>query len=434
LDQNAPADIWYRLDNSAVIYPMSITATTQSLFRLSAEMTEYIDDECLLDAVKNILPRYPVYNVVLRSGLFRHFFDANNLPPIVKPDTGILFEKINFSANNHYLFRVGYYKNRIGIDFFHGLCDGTGAMEFLKSLVYQYVIERGYTPPPPGNIKITGQPVPEEEQEDGFTKFYRPVDLFGGVIGEMAGKDAFALRGRRFKRIGYGLIQGTVNTAALKEAAKRRNCSVNSYLVAMILLSITETYGKDTQNTDITAMIPVDLRRIFPSQTLRNFTTLVKVFINPKMVAPNLQLYCDEVQKQLAAAIDKERLLDKISLSSFLVRKWYIKLFPLPVKTLIVKLSKLLSRHTKQTIIISNLGQVTLPQGMEQYLHALSFCPNVSRKVPDNIGIVSCNGRTVISFTRQLVSTKLEKQFFACLVKEGLEVSVVSNFREGTKN
>jgi len=412
---------------------MSITTTTQSLFRLSAEMTEYVDDECLLDAVKNILPRYPVYNVVLRSGWFRHFFDANNLPPIVKPDTGIIFEKINFSANNHYLFRVSYYKSRINIDYFHGLCDGTGAMEFLKSLVYQYVIERGNTPPPPGNIKIAGQPAPEEEQEDGFTKYYRPVDLFGGVIGEMAGKDAFALRGRRFKRIGYGVIQGTVDTAALKAAAKRRNCSINSFLVGLIMLSVAETYNKDTQSGSITAMVPVDLRRIFPSATLRNFTTLVKVFLRPGAVPSDPQTYCDEVQKQLAAAIDKERLLDKISLSSFMVRKWYMKLLPLLVKTFIVKLSKLLSTHTKQTMIISNLGLVAMPEGMEKYLQNFSFCPNVSRKVPDNVGIVSCNGKTVITFTRQLVSTKLEKQFFARLVKEGLEISVVSNFREGNK-
>lgn len=434
MEHNAPADIWYRLDNSAVIYPMSITTTTQSLFRLSAEMTEYIDDECLLDAVKHILPRYPVYNVVMRGGLFRHFFDANNLPPVVRPDTGILFEKINFSANNHYLFRVSYYKNRIHVDFFHGLCDGTGAMEFLKSLVYQYVIERGCTPPPPGGIKIAGEPVPPEEQEDGFTKYYRPVDLFGGVIGEMAGKDAFALRGRRFKRIGYGLIQGTVDTQALKDAAKRYHCSVNSFLVGLILLSVSETYRKDTQNTDITAMIPVDLRRIFPSRTLRNFTTLVKAYINPRTTSPDVRTYCGEVQRQLTAAIDKERLLDKISLSSFLVRKWYMKLIPLPVKTLIVKLSKLFSYRTKQTLIISNLGQIHMPEGMDKYLRNFSFCPNVSRKVPDNVGIVSCNGKTVISFTRQLVSTKLEKQFFSHLVKEGLEVSVVSNFREGNKH
>ncbi len=413
---------------------MSITTTTQSLFRLSAEMTEYIDDECLLDAVRHILPRYPIYNVVLRKGLFRHFFDTNNLPPIVRPDNGILFEKINFSANNHYLFRVSYYKNRINIDFFHGLCDGIGAMEFLKSLVYQYVIERGYTPPPPEGIKIAGEAVPEEEQEDGFTKYYRPVDLFGGVIGEMAGKDAFALRGRRFKRIGYGLIQGTVDTAALKAAAKRRNCSVNSYLVGLLLLSIAETCYKDSQKRNITAMIPVDLRRIFPSKTLRNFTTLVKAYINPVAIPLHPQAYCDEVQKQLSAAIDKERLLDKISLSSFLVRKWYVKLIPLPLKTLIVKLSKLFSFHTKQTVIVSNLGQVSMPEGMGKYLHSFSFCPNVSRKVPDNVGIVSCNGKTVISFTRQLVSTKIEKQFFTRLVKEGLDVSIVSNFREGSKN
>jgi len=412
---------------------MSITVTTQSLFRLTAEMAEYVDDECLLDALNYILPRFPSFRVVLRGGLFRHFFDYNNLSPVVRPDNGILFQKINFFTNNYYLFRVSYYKNKINVDYFHGLCDGAGAMEFLKSLVYRYVIERGATPPPPSGIKIAGEPVPEGELEDGFSKYYRPVDLFGGVIGEMAGKNAFALRGKRFKRIGYGLVQGTLNTSQLKKAAQKYNCSITSFITAAILLSITEVYGKDTQKRELAAMIPVNLRKYFPSDTLRNFTTLIKTFINPYTVPQDLQAYCDIVQKQLSSALNKDRLLDKISLSSFMVRKWYMKLLPLFIKTLIVKIGKLLSSNTKQTLILSNLGQVEMPSGFEQYLSSFAFCPNVSRKVPNNVGIVSYHGKTVISFTRQLVSTRLEKHFFTKLVKEGVEVSVISNFREGQK-
>lgn len=425
---------WYRLDNSAVIYPMSITVTTQSLFRLSAEMTEYVDDECLLDALNAILPRFPAFKVVLRSGIFRHFFDTNNLPPIVKPDNGILFQKINFNANNHYLFRVSYYKNKINVDFFHVLCDGFGAMEFLKSLVYQYVIERGFSPNAAVGIKTIGEPIKEQELEDGFTKYYRDIDIFGGVIGEMAGKPAFALRGKRFKRIGYGVIQGYLNTAQLKAAAKKYNCTITSFITAAILLSITEVYGKDTQKYDLTAMIPVNLRSYFPSGTLRNFTSLVKAFINTASIPHDLQSYCNAVQSQLIAGLNKERLWDKISLSSFMVRKWYMKIMPLFIKTFIVKISKLLSSTTKQTLIISNLGVIEMPQDFDKYLSTYTFSPNVSRKVPNNVGIVSYNGTTVVSFTRQLVSTRLEKQFFTKLVKEGVAVSVVSNFREGIRN
>lgn len=426
------SESWFKLDNSAVIYPMSITVTTQSLFRLTAEMKDYIDDECLLDALTKILPRFPAFGVVMRSGIFRHFFDYNYLPPVVRPDNGILFEKINFFSNNHYLFRVSYYKNKINIDYFHGLCDGYGAMEFLKALVYQYVIERGIEPPPAnGAVKIAGEPVPEEELEDGFTKYYRPVDLFGGVIGEMAGKNAFALRGNRFRRAGYGLIQGTVPTEKLKEAAKRYNCTITAFLVASLLLSITEVHGNDTQKYNLAAMIPVNLRRFFPSPTLKNFTSLVKAFINPKAVPPTLQAYCDEVQRQLTDNLNAGSLQDKISLSSFMVSKWYMKLMPLFLKTFFVKLGKLLSSNTKQTLIVSNLGEINMPKGFEKYLNGFLFCLNVSRKVPKNVGIVSYNGKTVISFTRQLVSTRMEKQFFTRLIKEGVKVSVISNFREG---
>ena len=118
---NEPQGKWYRMDNSADIYPMSSTMTTMSIFRLSAEMEDYVDGDNLQAALADILPRFPTFAVQLRKGFFRYYFDANELEPRVFPDNGILFQKIDSLKNNRYLFRVQYYKKRISVDFFHGL-------------------------------------------------------------------------------------------------------------------------------------------------------------------------------------------------------------------------------------------------------------------------------------------------------------------------
>lgn len=418
------------MDNSAVIYPMSITPTTQSLFRLTAEMSDYIDEEHLEAALKHILPRFPSFTVQLRSGFFRHYFDQNDHPPVITRDNGVLHQKINFTVNNHYLFRVCYFRNKISVDFFHALCDGFGAMEFLKALIYSYINETGTAPANDGTVKVITDIPDPGELEDSFITYHRKYDLFGGVIGEMAGKNALQIKGKRFKKIGYGLIQGTVNTEKLLAVSKKYDCSVTVLIAANAMLSVAEIYAKGYQSDNLVVMLPVDLRRIFKSNTLNNFTSIIKCSINPNTVPRTLEAYIKTIKEQLNCGLNRDSLLKKLSLSAFMGVKWYMKILPLFVKGFFIRAGKFLSRQTKQTMIISNLGVVKMPEGCGKYISRFSFCPNVSRKVPDNIGIVSYNGNTTISFTRQIISTEIEKRFFTRLVKECLDVEVVSNLRE----
>ena len=71
-----------------------------------------------------------------------------------------------------------------------------------------------------------------------------------------------------------------------------------------------------------------------------------------------------------------------------------------------------------------------MPEGMEKFLRRFAFNINISKKVPVNIGVVSYNGVTAISFTRMLVSTELEREFFTTLTDAGLKVEISGNLRE----
>ncbi len=424
---------WYRMDKSAVIYPMSITPSTQSLFRLTATLKEHIDREQLLEAVETILPRFPTFAVELRRGFFHHYFDTNTKTPVIKEDNGRLFQKIDFVGNHHYLFRITYFRSKLNVDFFHALCDGTGAMEFMKSLVYQYLICTGKEFSDHSNIKVITEAVSPAELQDAFTTYYRKYKLFGGVIGKMTGKDALQVKGKRFHKAGYGLIEGYIKTPALIAAAKRRNTTVTVYLAAVAMLSVAEVYAKGYSKKDIDVMIPINLRNIFPSTTVTNFTSLAKCKIDPNSTPRTIESYISVISEQLKQEMDKDALRDKISLTSFLDRTFFMKIMPLAMKTMIIKLSRLLSVKTKQTMIISNMGVVSLPQEVGEQISRISFNSNVSRKVPRNMAVVSMGGTTTVSFTRQLVSTEMERLFFTKLIEEGIsgdDIEVASNLRE----
>ena len=178
-------------------------------------------------------------------------------------------------------------------------------------------------------------------------------------------------------------------------------------------------------------MIPVNLRKIFPSETLTNFTTLTKCAVNPAVTPDDLDAYIAICKRQLAESLsDTGELAEKLSLSAFYSTNPLMKILPVGLKTFFTKFGKAVSKKTKQTLIISNLGVVKMPSGMERFVNRFTFNINISKKVPVNIGVVTYNGITAISFTRMIISTDFEKTFFRMLTDMGLEIEISSNLRE----
>lgn len=425
-------DAWYRLDNSGALYPMLQTLTFQSLFRVGVTLTEPVRPEVLTEAVKDALSRYPGFRVTLRTGFFRYFFDYNPDLPVVSPDTGALFRKIDFRKNNRYLFRLTYFDKRISMDFWHCLTDGSGAMEFLKTVVFAYLTRIHGALPEDGTVRLPYDKPKEEEYEDAFLRYFRSFKLFDG-IGKMTEGKVYAIRGKTFKRQGYGLIEGRLKTSELIRLAHENDASMTELLVALIMLSITKVYGTEllnAKNNDLVAMVPVNLRNIFPSDTLRNFVMMAKTRLTPNETPNTLKDFVAVIKSEMRAQRDKEVLLDKISFTSLIDKLWILKILPQAVKTFFTKFGKSFSFNPQQTFIMSNLGRVKMPEGCEKYIRDFHFYVNCNSKSPENVAAVSYGETTVVSFTRFLKSTEIDRAFFTTLSELGLHVEVTGNYRE----
>lgn len=420
---------WFRLDNSAAVYPMLITLKTQSLFRLGVDLYDCIDRDDLEKALKMTFKRYPSFEVELSHGFFRHYFVSNHRPPNVRADDGSLLKRIDFRNNNGYLLRITYYKNKIFVDFFHGLCDGISAMEFMKTLVYYYLDERGMSFDDEGKIKLLSEQIDIDEFKDGFKEYYTKFNLKQG-INNMAGGEAFPIKDTFFKKEGFGLIQGYLQTDKLLAFCKKNNCSMTVLIAAIAMLSVTKVYYKGNPKQNLVVFLPINLRRFYPSKTIYNFTTFAKCIIDPKKVAHNLQSYVAVIKEELKMQLEKEELDLKLSFTSLMDIKPYLKYMPLFLKSFFAKLGKRLTGSSKQTMIISNLGRVDMPEESKNYIKNFNFMLNCGRKTPNNMAILSYGNSTVISFTRQIISTEIEREFFSTLANAGLKVEIVSNLRE----
>lgn len=403
----------FEIDHSAKFYPIMSTKKAQSLFRISAIMNETVDKDKLQIALNDVLPRFEAYKVRLKKGYAWHFFEYNDAPCKVFAEETLL-KPINPDETNGYWFRVSALGNKIVLEIFHALADGNGALAFLKSIVKRYRELLGVEVDDEGTIDWQSQPH-QEETEDGFEKNYKPISLGQMNLKALAGKVPHRIKGTLSKD-GYEVSEGVADSADILKKAKEIGVSFTAYIAGVLAFSIEKTCKN---KVPIAVMIPVNLRALYPSKTMRNFVTFVRVIFAPSSFE-SVEACAIEAQRQIKVLTAKDKLDAFISTTVKAQRNWILKVVPLFLKTAILRLGRLFMR-SRQTIIFSNLGNVVSPQSMGVERYVLNM--NVSKNNTQNLGAITTNGKTTLAFTRAIKETSLPREFFAELEKHGIGVN-----------
>ena len=119
---------WRKLDNAAQAFPAATGKKDSRVFRFYCMLREEIDRDRLQRALDETLEKYPLFRSVLRKGLFWFYMEPRQIPAEVKPEDRPPCSRIYEPDRKSLLFQVSCYKNRINLEVFHGLTDGTGAM------------------------------------------------------------------------------------------------------------------------------------------------------------------------------------------------------------------------------------------------------------------------------------------------------------------
>ena len=403
----------FEIDHSAKFYPIMSTKKAQSLFRIYAIMYETVDKDKLQIALNDVLPRFEAYKVRLKKGYAWHFFEYNDAPCKVFAEETLL-KPINPDDTNGYWFRVSALGNKIVLEIFHALADGNGALAFLKSIVKRYRELLGVEVDDEGTIDWQSQPR-QEETEDSFEKNYKPISFGQMNLKALAGKVPHRIKGTLSKD-GYEVSEGVADSADILKKAKEIGVSFTAYIAGVLAFSIEKTCKN---KVPIAVMIPVNLRALYPSKTMRNFVTFVRVIFAPSSFE-SVEACAIEAQRQIKVLTAKDKLDAFISTTVKAQRNWILKVVPLFLKTAILRLGRLFMR-SRQTIIFSNLGNVVSPQSMGVERYVLNM--NVSKNNTQNLGAITTNGKTTFAFTRAIKETSLPREFFAELEKHGIAVA-----------
>lgn len=414
---------WYRLDNAAKVFPSVTGNKNSSVFRFAAILYEEVDPIALQQAVDIVMPRYPMFSVRLRKGIFWNYLDANKHSLVIQQETNPPCGQIDSARDGGYMLRVLYSGHRLSIEMFHALTDGSGAIEFFKSLLYYYFKCSGHEFPHEGKVKLGEEASPQEEVEDSFSKHYTPI-----YSESTRNPRSFHIRGVSYGDGDNSLVHGVVDSKAINLVAKKYGGSITSYLASLLIYSIYQTRSHQRDATKpIVIAVPVNLRNSFPSKTLRNFFNVINVgaYMDEEMT---LEKLVPLIQEMLIQKTNKTYLQSSINNNVNFERNVASKFVPLFVKNYFVRLGFDHLSESKKTITLTNLGRVDLPSEMFHYIQHMEIAAYPTQKSPVACGLISCNDRLTITFIKNIVETDILQYFYSHLATiEGLEVDVYSN-------
>lgn len=416
---------WYRLDTAALIFPAIMRRDWCNVFRVSATLKEEVDKEILQQAVNDLKKRFPNFYVRLRAGLFWYYLQESETGPVVQEDFIYPLAHMGRREMRNCCVRVYCYRNRIAVECFHSVTDGTGGSIYLQSLLARYlVLKHGIDVEYSDNIRDCELEPDETELEDSFFK------NAGGSVTGRGEATAFRLTGTEEEGGFRHLLTGVIPSEALLDAAHERNCTVTAFLSAVMsecLIAMQEEQVPEKRWRPVKIAIAVNLRKLYGSKTLRNFVLALNIGVDPRNGTYTLQELCDSIRHQLSNEATPQNMAGRIAANVVPQKVLAVRLAPRPLKNLIMGLVYADSGERKGCINISNLGNVKLPPAMAAYVERMEFIIGVQKSYPNNCSVMSCNGVTCINMIRSIRETEIERRFFSRLVELGVPVEIESN-------
>ena len=419
---------WMRLDNAAKIYPAALRKKWSNVFRLSATLSEPVDRDVLRAALDVTLRRFPSIGVRLRKGIFWFYLERVPEVPEITEEQSYPLVHMSYASIRECAFRVVVYKNRIAVELFHALTDGTGGMIFLKTLLAEY-LSRKYgisVPNTDGVLCRMDEPSPEE-LEDSFIK------NAGTVSAGRKEATAYRLTGTTEPDGFVHLTTFMLDAAEVKEKAHKHSATVTEFLTAAMMQAIlrlqAEKVPHRSRRKPVKVLVPVNLRSLFPSKTLRNFALFITPELDPKLGDYSFDEICKSVHHRMGIDNTAKQMSMKIAANVNSEKSPILKVMPLFVKNAAMKAVFDAVGERKSCLCMSNLGNVRLPEVMRQYVTRMDFIIGVPSCSAYNCALLSYGGTTYINLVRSIEEPELEMHFYKVLRELGIHVKVESNQR-----
>ena len=409
---------WYKLDNAAKIIPGTVKGANTRVFRLTCELFEEVDSSLLQAAVDETVREFPYFNCVLRRGLFWYYLDESGLWPVVTEDNAPACGPLYYPGRRNLLYKVTYFHNRINLEMFHVLADGTGAFRFIRRIIINYLRLAHDLP----KTDRADRSSAAEKSDDAFRKYYQKAKGTGQLKRFISTK-AFQIRGRRDINRQAHLLEGAVSAKSFLAAAHKYNTTAGVLMTSLFVRAVIGTMSLRDLKKAVSISVPVDLRRFFPSVTSRNFFGVINVVINPERLDYTLEEIIEKVSEPFRSQLSKENIERTMNSYSSFEHNPGVKIVPLFLKELGIQG---LSTFTDAgvTASVSNIGVIDLPDAFRPYVKQFSpFMSSLSIQLTS----ATYNDRMIFGFCSSFEDCGVITGFFRELTDLGIHAEIASN-------
>ncbi len=420
---------WMALDNAAKIFPAARTRSWSNVFRLAATMTEPVDKEALRTALDVTVRRFPSIAVRVKPGFFWYYLEELPHAPEIMDEKPYPLSRMPFDDIRKCAFRVIVYDRRIAVEFFHALTDGNGGLVFLKTLVAEYIYQKyGVKVPPEGGVLDRLEEPDPAELEDSFFKYAGKHAL------PRQDSDAYSIKGLREVDGFRTNTTFILDAQQVRALAKAQGVTVTAALTAALMLAVDRLQKEQVHNPakhkPVKIFVPVNLRSIFPSKTLRNFILYAIPSIETKYGDYEFPELCQSVQHQMKLQITPRRMAAIIAANVSSEKNLFIRMAPLFLKDVIMKMVYRAVGERKSCFSFSNLGVSSMPPEFERYVDRLDFVLGTQKTQRYNTSLITYKGKMMFNITRNTDKPLLERHFYQVLRELGIHVIAQSNARE----
>lgn len=414
---------WHKLDNSAKIFPAASTVTTANVFRLACVLTQPVQPQLLQQALEQTLPHFPAFAVRMRAGLFWYYFEQNATIPAMMHEQMYPCAPMNRKENDGYLFRVLYHGERISLETYHALTDGTGALEFLQAIVSAYLhmahgdsLKAQDVPPPV-------EPLNAAQLKDSYRDIYRKTRGFRPDT-----RKSYYIRGTNLPFTVVKVVHGVMDTSVLLARARERKVTMTTLLSAMLIYNIySECLGGRASQQPIVISLPVNLRGVFGHRTALNFFECVNVGMTFDRSTYTFDEVLDHVKGQLAEQLDKDNLMAQNAYKVGFSRVLALRVVPLFLKNLVLGTIYRRGELTASTTL-SNLGRIGVSEEQTPYIDRFEFTLSPTNENHIKCAVCSFGRRMVVTFSSSIEQNDVQRAFFRSLAELGVAVTVEANY------
>ena len=383
-----------------------------SVFRISAVLKEKVDPELLQRALVRTLLEFENFRVKLRKGFFWYYFETNNRNPGVEEEQSAPCRFIDPHRGARFPFRVSYYGCRINFEVFHVLTDGTGATEFLKELVKNYLYlahkEEGLE-----QVALLPEDMTVQDQEDdSFLKYYskdqkRP---------KKRKLNAFQIRRKKKDGNHLHVHESVVSVQAVLKRSRELGVSMTIFLTALFMMAINEEMSKMQKKKPVVLMVPVNLRKFFPSTSMLNFFNWIEPGYNFETQDKSFEAVLKYTKEFFESELTKEKMSAHISELLALELHPILRLAPLELKNLCIQAGAKYSEKNT-TAIFSNMSAVKMPESYVPYIERFGVYTNTPKL---ELCLCSFQDKLSFAFTSRYDTVNIERNFYRLLKEQGI--------------